>query len=202
MVDRQSLRKSLRQRRAQLDQDWCTANSRQICKHLAASWLYRRARHIAFYFAQGNEASLELLMHDAWQAGKQVYLPILGLRYSGQLWFVPCQPNTPLYKNRFGIAEPVHASHERRTKLRKLDLILMPLVAFDQDGNRLGMGGGFYDKTLAGLNTSCSGWSRPKRIGIAYAIQGVETIPGQEWDVPLNAVATENGLQWFNRSNR
>jgi 5-formyltetrahydrofolate cyclo-ligase len=197
MDDRQSLRTTIRKRRAQLDPHWCEASSAQICEHLANTWLYRRARHVAFYFAQGNEADLESLMHDAWARHKQVYLPILGLRYSGQLWFVPCDAETPLYKNRFGIAEPTHAAHARRTKLRSLDLILMPLVAFDHSGNRLGMGGGFYDKTLASLNTSCSTWSRPKRIGIAYDLQGVDTIPGEHWDVPLDAVVTERGLRWF-----
>jgi len=199
MDDRQSLRTSIRKRRGQLDPDWCETSSSRICSHLANTWLYRRARHVAFYFAQGNEVNLELLMQDAWSRQKQVYLPVLGLRYTGQLWFVPCQPDTPLYKNRFGIAEPMHATHARRTKLRSLDLILMPLVAFDHRGNRLGMGGGFYDKTLAGLNTSCSAWSRPKRIGIAYDLQGVDTIPGEQWDVPLDAVVTEHGLHWFKR---
>jgi len=202
MDDRQSLRTTVRKRRSQLDPAWCEASSAHICEHLASSWIYRRARHIAFYFAQGNEADLEPLMHDAWAAKKQVYLPILGLRYSGQLWFVPCQPDTPMYANRFGIAEPVHASHERRTKLRSLDLILMPLVAYDKQGNRLGMGGGFYDKTLAGLNASCRSWSHPKRIGIAYALQGVESIPGEHWDVPLDGVVTECGLQWFQRGTQ
>jgi 5-formyltetrahydrofolate cyclo-ligase len=198
MDERQSLRTTIRKRRSQLDPAWCQHNSARICAHIADSWLYRRARNIAFYFAQGNEANLELLLHDAWATRKQVYLPILGLRYSGQLWFVPCEADTPLYNNRFGIAEPLHASHDRRTKLRSLDLILMPLVAFDNRGNRLGMGGGFYDKTLASLNASCTSWSHPKRIGIAYAMQGVDVIPGEHWDVPLDAVVTENGLHWFN----
>lgn len=202
MQDRQSLRATIRKRRSLLDPAWCSDSSARICEHLANTWLYRRARRIAFYFAQGNEANLEQLMHDAWASGKQVYLPILGLRYSGQLWFVPCQVDTPVYQNRFGIDEPVHASHERRTPLRSLDLILMPLVAFDQQGNRLGMGGGFYDKTLAGLNASCQVWSRPRRIGIAYSLQGVDAIPGEHWDVPLDGVATECGLQWFNRGKQ
>lgn len=199
MDDRQSLRMTIRQRRATLDPSWCAVSSTQICQHLADTWLYRRAQRIAFYFSQGNEVSLELLMHHAWSSGKQVFLPILGLRFHGQLWFVPCQADTPLYKNRFGIAEPVHATHERRTPLRSLDLILMPLVAYDRHGNRLGMGGGFYDKTLAALQAGKKTWSRPKRIGIAYNMQGVDSIPGEHWDVPLDAVVTESGIKWFNR---
>ena len=202
MDDRQSLRMTIRQRRAKLDPTWCEASSARICEHLIDSWLYRRAKHIACYFAQGNEANLDLLMHNAWARHKRVYLPILGLRYSGQLWFVPCQADTPLYKNRFGINEPMHPAHERRTQLRSLDLVLMPLVAFDHNGNRLGMGGGFYDKTLASLHAGCTSWSRPKRIGIAYDLQGLDMIPGEDWDVPLDGVVTESGLQWFKRGTQ
>ena len=202
MDDRQSLRKTIRQHRSALDPSWCATRSAQICQHLAATWLYRRAQRIAFYLHQGNEVSLDLLLHAAWSSGKQVYLPILGLRFHGQLWFVPCQPDTPLYKNRFGIAEPVHATHERRTPLRSLDLVLMPLVAFDRHGNRLGMGGGFYDKTLAAVQAGNPVWTRPKRIGIAYAMQEVAAIPGERWDVPLDAVVTERGFTWFNRGKQ
>ena len=199
MEDRQSLRINIRKRRAQQEPAWCETNSRLICQHLAASHIYQHAQRIAFYLARGNEANLVPLIENAWAANKEVYLPILGLRYSGQLWFVPCTEDTPLYKNRFGIDEPMHAPHMRRTKLRNLDLILMPLVAFDQQGNRLGMGGGFYDKTLASLQTTSHHWSRPKRIGIAYAFQSVDALQGQAWDVPLDAVVTEQGLHWFTR---
>lgn len=202
MQDRQSLRKTIRECRSKLEPRWCADSSARLCEHLANTWLYRRAKRIAFYFANGNEANLETLMENAWATGKQVYLPILGLRYSGQLWFVPCESDTPIYKNRFGIDEPVHALHTRHTAIRSLDLILMPLVAFDQCGNRLGMGGGFYDKTLSALNNTCQNWTRPKRIGIAYAFQGVDSIPGEHWDVPLDGVATENGLKWFNRGKK
>lgn len=199
MPERQSLRTNIRKQRSQLDPAWCAASSAAICEHLANTWLYRRARCIAFYLARGNEVNLDYLLEDAWATGKQVFLPILGLRYSGQLWFVPCEADTPLYENRFGIAEPMHTPRARRTQLRSLDLILMPLVAFDQAGQRLGMGGGFYDKTLAGLTTGNGHWTHPKRIGVAYSMQEVEAIPSESWDVPLDAVATEHGLQWFKR---
>jgi len=197
MPDRQSLRAEIRKRRTALDPAWSAIASARICTEIADSWLYRRARRIGFYLAQGREVDLSPLIADAWSSGKQVFLPVLGLRYSGQLWFVSCEPDTPLYKNRFGIDEPVHAAHQRRTGLRQLDLLLMPLVGFDRNGNRLGMGGGFYDKTLAGIQGSCRHWSRPKRIGVAYALQELDAIPVEAWDVPLDGVATEHGLQWF-----
>lgn len=196
MPDRQSLRARLRKQRAQLDPQWCEEQSARLCQHLASTWLYRRARRIGCYFAQGKEARLDHLIHDAWSSKKQVFMPVLSLRYHGQLWFVPCEQDTPIYKNRFGIDEPMHAPGARRTSLRSLDLLLIPLVGFDQAGNRLGMGGGFYDKTLAGLGSGHI-WTRPRRIGIAYAFQQVNRVPAETWDVPLDAVVTENGIQWF-----
>lgn len=196
MSDRQTLRARLRKQRAQLDRQWCEAQSARLCEHLANTWLYRRAQRIACYFAQGKEASLDYLLDDAWSRNKQVFMPILGLRFHGQLWFVPCEQDTLIYKNRFGIDEPVHAPGMRRTPLRSLDLLLIPLVGFDRSGNRLGMGGGFYDKTLAGTGVTRR-WARPRRIGIAYAFQEVDQVPAEAWDAPLDAVVTENGIQWF-----
>lgn len=198
MPDRQSLRAQLRKQRAQLDPAWCKEQSARLCEHLTSTWQYRRAQRIACYFAQGKEARLDYLLNDAWHSGKQVFMPILGLRHHGQLWFVPCEQDTPLYKNRFGIDEPMHSPGMRRTPLRSLDLLLIPLVGFDRAGNRLGMGGGFYDRTLASI-AGRHIWSRPRRIGIAYAFQQVERVPVETWDVPLDAVVTENGLQWFSK---
>jgi 5-formyltetrahydrofolate cyclo-ligase len=77
--------------------------------------------------------------------------------------------------------------------------MLLPLVAFDERGNRIGMGGGFYDRTLANLQHS-DGWQRPKRIGVAYQLQQTRKIPSEEWDIPLHAVATEQGITWFEDS--
>lgn len=74
-----------------------------------------------------------------------------------------------------------------------LDLIVMPLAAFDASGNRVGMGGGYYDRTLAA--TACErGWRRPTLIGLAFEAQRVAAIPAREWDVPVDWIATEAGV--------
>lgn len=174
----------------------CHHSSQQICEHLARLWQIKRAKRIAFYFPAANEVDLFSLIEFAWAANKEVYLPVLGLRYTGQLWFVPYAPADELYLNRFGIPEPVHDKRHRRTKLQNLDILLMPLVAFDHSGNRVGMGGGFYDRTLANLHTM-NAWQRPKRIGVAYRLQQVEHIAVEKWDIPLHAIATEDGVSWF-----
>ena len=177
----------------------CHTYSQLVCEHLASSWQIMRAARIACYFPAGNEVDLFPFIEFAWRANKEVYLPVLGLRHTGQLWFVPFRPDDKLYLNRFGIQEPVHDRRHRRTSLRNLDIMLLPLVAFDERGNRIGMGGGFYDRTLANLQHS-DGWQRPKRIGVAYQLQQTRKIPSEEWDIPLHAVATEQGITWFEDS--
>ena len=197
MNERQALRRQLRAQRAGLNPKWCEQTSRLICEQLIRSWTYRRARRIAMYLSSGNEVNLDHLIEHAWANGKQVYLPVLGLRFTGQLWFVPFTADSTLYANRFGIPEPQHHTHDRRTALRELDLILMPLVGFDDCGNRLGMGGGFYDKSLHTLHCGQRIWTRPKHIGIAYEMQRVTQIQGEAWDVPLDGITTELGFAWF-----
>lgn len=77
-----------------------------------------------------------------------------------------------------------------------LDLIILPLVAFDLSGNRLGMGGGFYDRTLSFKHQRCH-WKGPKLIGIAHELQRVDLLPVNDWDIPLDAVITEQKLYQF-----
>ncbi len=198
MDARQQIRTQLRQRRSQQSLSDCQRDSAQICDHLLKSREFRGAQRLAFYFAHGKEVDLSLLMHQAWLRKKQVFLPVLATFPQGTLWWLPYYIDTPLYQNRFGIPEPVHARRLRRTKLRSLDIILMPLVAFDQAGHRIGMGGGFYDRSLSRLQHNHS-WHRPIRIGVAYSWQQVEHIPAQPWDIPLDAVVTEQGLTTFRR---
>lgn len=173
---------------AQLDE-----HSQDLAKHLMANRLFQNSQHIALYLGNDGEIDPSYLIEAAWRQGKQTYLPVLGLRATNRLWFLPFAEQTPLIPNRFGIAEPQHHRRDRQFKPQRLDLVLMPLVAFDKQGNRLGMGGGFYDRTLAFLRTRRS-WRKPRLIGLAYEFQCVDALPVQEWDVPLDAIATEKGI--------
>jgi 5-formyltetrahydrofolate cyclo-ligase len=99
-----------------------------------------------------------------------------------------------LQENRFGIPEPcVPARALVRAQL--LDLILVPLVAFDASGNRLGMGGGYYDRSLAFV-AQRQHWRKPHVVGLAYEFQRVARMPANAWDVPLAAVVTNRS--WYN----
>ena len=121
--------------------------------------------------------------------GRQVLLPAL---HGDTLWFLPCDRHTPLAPNRFGIPEP-DVAPEARCRPRDLDLVLMPLVAFDASGNRLGMGGGFYDRTFSYLRNRTF-WKKPMLLGVAYEFQRLETIASHPWDIPLQGIATEKRL--------
>jgi len=196
MSSHTELRRALRQRRRELNDLQQAQLSLSICQHLSRNQLFLRAQHLALYLPNDSEVDLLPLLHHAWTMNKTVYLPVLGLRFTGRLWFVPYQSGDKLYRNRFGIAEPVHAHKDRYSPPRSLDLILLPLVGFDRAGHRLGMGGGFYDKSLAQRHIAPR-WRRPKCIGIAFGLQEVPQLQAQAWDVPLDGVVTEQGIQIF-----
>ena len=167
----------------------------RLIAHLVATRLYRVSRRIAVYLPNDGEIDPVPLMARIWKTNKTCYLPILSRLRHDRLWFAPFTQDTPLAANRFGILEPVVPA---RTWVRAqaLDLILMPLVGFDTHGNRLGMGGGFYDKSLAYLRHRLL-WRKPHLIGLAHDFQRVKKIDACAWDVPLQAVATDQSVYHF-----
>src|SRR5690606_19024564 len=147
---------------------------------------YQRARTIAAYLAASGEIPLDSVIEHAWMSGKCVFLPRLR---GAHLEFHRYTPDTRMQDNRFGIAEPEIRAHSR-APTRFLDIVLVPLVAFDTAGTRLGMGGGFYDRTFAFLrNRRC--WRRPLLIGVGHEFQCLSTLPPAPWDVPLHAAVTD-----------
>ncbi len=111
--------------------------------------------------------------------------------------FFPWPHGYPLSPNRYGIGEP-QSEHTAAVQKCDIDVALIPLVAYDEQGNRLGMGGGYYDRFFS--RQSWGGEEMPPRIGVAYGFQKYEQLPVQAWDVPLNYVATESVLVKFGGS--
>ncbi len=192
MVDRSKIRQQMRNQRSALSPQQSLDATRRLEKRMANSHLFRTSGHIACYIANDNELNIAPLIQRIWLSNKRCYLPVLDTIHKHRLWFAPYRPDSKMYLNRFGIPEPVCKKNEL-IRAKSLDLILMPLVAFDAAGNRLGMGGGFYDRSLAFLlQRRC--WFKPRLCGVAYHFQRVHRLPNQPWDVPLHAIVTDDAL--------
>ena len=149
----------------------------------------RRARHIAVYLPNDGEIDPGFFILLAQRLGKVCYLPVLHPVLTNRLWFCRFDSLTPMRHNRFGIPEPKRPRSDQKRAPWSLQLVLLPLVAFDAKGGRLGMGGGFYDRTFA--FTRRSRGPRPRLIGLAHSLQEVERLPVAGWDIPLEAVVTD-----------
>lgn len=181
-----ALRDTIRQVRSKLSNSFRETSSEQICTRIRYLETYKNAQHIALYHSAHGEIDLTSLWRSADAQGKTCYFPVI--HDNSTLLFLPATPITPFRKNRFGILEP-DISREFAIALDDLDLIIMPLVVFDMRCTRMGMGAGFYDRTLA---------NRPKAAlyGVAYQFQRVDYIEPQPWDVPLDAVITQKAAYW------
>ncbi|VAX00375.1 5-formyltetrahydrofolate cyclo-ligase [hydrothermal vent metagenome] len=192
MNSRSDLRREMRNRRRILGDAQRTRLSGCAAACFSRHRLFYSARRVAAYQPNDGELDPTPLMALAWAMGKQVYLPVLSHLRSDHLLFAPYAPGDALRENRFGIPEPV-VSLRHMIDLKALDLVLTPLVAFDGQGNRLGMGGGFYDRSFAFLHRRRH-WLKPHLVGMAYDFQRIDHLQRQPWDVPLQGVVTEKGF--------
>ncbi|GEN23840.1 5-formyltetrahydrofolate cyclo-ligase [Halomonas cupida] len=194
-LTRAQLRRLLRQRRRQLSPGEQRQASQRLCRQLRGLPEMLSARHVALYLPNDGEIDPVPLLDWLRQRNANAYLPVLRPLADNALWFVRYDARTPMIRNRFGIPEPdsrFGALRARRMPTWALDVILLPLVGFDDQGQRIGMGGGFYDRTLAFTHPQ-NGPSRPRPrlIGLAHEVQHVESLPVASWDVPLDAIVSD-----------
>jgi len=189
---RSELRRRMRQQRRALSPGQRHHAAAKLERLLGSHPLFLYSRHIAFYLPNDGEMDVTPLIERAWAMGKHCYLPVLSPLYHNRLWFAPYHAGSKLRLNRFAIPEP-DCNWRRMRPAWTLDLVLTPLVAFDAEGNRLGMGGGYYDRTLAYLSRRTV-WRKPHLLGTAYAFQQMDGLPHQPWDVPLHGIATEQQI--------
>ncbi|GMR00787.1 MAG: 5-formyltetrahydrofolate cyclo-ligase [Gammaproteobacteria bacterium] len=182
------IRQLKRTQRQVLSADIQRQHSKALCQNIIKQKSYRNSQRIACYLANDGEIDPFLLIEHAWFAKKHVYLPILS-PLKNSLYFAPYDENSQLRLNRFNIPEPVCQPSDW-TKASQLNLLLLPLVAFDTVGNRVGMGSGFYDRTLAYLQHRQS-WKKPVLMGLAHDIQKMDQLKTQSWDIPVNCIVTE-----------
>jgi 5-formyltetrahydrofolate cyclo-ligase len=194
-TDLTALRREIRQQRRALSAGRRHAHAELLAHHFSGHDWFRRAQRIAAFLPSDGEQDPTPLIELAWERGKHVFLPVLNRLYGNRLWFFPYLPDSALTPNRFGILEPPIQPFTP-VPAWTLDLVLTPLVAFDVQGNRLGMGGGYYDRTFAFLRHNPR--NKPRLLGVAHALQKSQhPLPRQTWDVPLQGVITEDGLTRF-----
>ena len=186
-----------------------TANQRQQCAHNASRHLVKLQQRlpanarIGLYYNGFGELPTQPILDWCLRLNYQPYLPVvgsLGRNKKGNndktLRFVPIYHakliNVPTRIHSLGMKQ----NHSRKLLwARELDVIICPLTAVDKQGNRMGMGGGFYDTTLG--KSYRSGVSKPLKIGWCYDFQVVEQLARQPWDVPLDGLITPSGIRWF-----
>ncbi len=193
---KQKLRIQLRAQRKQLSAAEQYQAAHNLCRIVSSQKVWMQSQHIAVYIANDHEIDPWPLVEKAWQQNKHIYLPVLNPDQSGSLVFLPWRHDTVLHRNRFGILEPSFTTRDV-CHPKRLDLILMPLTGFDARGRRLGMGGGFYDRTLAPLVRT--NIRRPCFAGLAHACQQVPKLPKESWDIPVSAIYTDQRVYVVSR---
>ena len=186
-MNKKQLRQLIREKRRQLSTSERHSAGRRLLRQFTSCPEYLFSDRVAVYLTNDGEIETQWLINDLQRRGKEVYLPVLHPMRKGHLAFIRYQPNTRMRSNRYGISEP-DFRYGRIIPARFLSLICLPLVAFDSRGNRLGMGGGYYDRTLAFMHKD---GQKPALAGCAYAFQEVKLLPAESWDIPLQRIVTD-----------
>ncbi|HEX4499735.1 MAG TPA: 5-formyltetrahydrofolate cyclo-ligase [Scandinavium sp.] len=188
---RQHIRQTIRQHRRALTPEQQLYFADQAANRMMAYTPVMMAHTVALFLSFDGELDTRPLIEQLWRSGKKVYLPVLHPFSPGNLLFLHYHPRSELVVNCLKIQEPKLDVRDV-LPLNKLDVLITPLVAFDTQGQRLGMGGGFYDRTL-------QNWQRYglQPVGYAHDCQQVDTLPVEKWDIPLPAVVTPSKVwQW------
>lgn len=154
--------------------------------------LFQKSQNIAVYVSVRGEVHTREIIEKIWATNKNCYLPVTAADPAKPMLFVQYRKDAILQKNKFDIPEPV-PNIDNQILPQNLDLVVVPLVAFDSKGNRLGSGCGNYDRTFAFKKTA-SLVSAPYLIGIAYEWQKIDALTPQKWDVPLDIIITADKL--------
>jgi len=193
LSNKKILRRQLRSARSALHPSYRRNAARRALCELTRSGLFFKGSRWGFYLPLEEEFDALPLINEALHRHKKCFLPVTANRIAQPLRFARLDGRHGLTRNRYGIIEP----HCRQLmNARWLHVLIVPLVGFDDNGNRLGMGGGYYDATLSFLRRRRI-WRKPFLIGLAYECQRAARIPSETWDIRLDAVLTETGLTRF-----
>lgn len=179
---RTALRATFRTARQSLSSDAQQKASEALA--LLCDDLADNVKVIALYLPNDGEIDPTLAINKLWKNDKHVLLPVINPNKKGHLVFQLYETATKLPLNQYGIPEPKF-DPECVVDITNIDIIFLPLVGFDPQGNRLGMGGGYYDRTLSAI-----GPNLPVLIGLAHDCQQADELPIEGWDVPLHMILT------------
>lgn len=182
---KKAIRRKAREARRSLSAEQRRKASARIAAAVVHSHFFRRSRLIACYLPMPEEVDTWPIIERAWRMKKRIFAPMLAPERL--LRFREVRRDTTLVTTGFGLQEPVLGDE---LGARELDLVITPLVAFDDSASRIGMAGGYYDRTFSFLRGRNS-LLRPKLVGVAFACQHVEKIPLNPWDIRLYRVITE-----------
>lgn len=192
-----SIRQILRTKRESLTTIFQKNAAEALLLTLKSDPVVRKAKHIALYLANNGELDLQPFIRWCWQQNKHTYLPVIHPFSKGHLLFLRYEKNTTMVINQYNIEEPKLDIRDIKP-IQQLNIILTPLVAFDSSGARIGMGGGYYDRTLAKWHEDYlqnKEYAQTKQftpfpIGIAHDCQQIRKVPHESWDIPLPKIIT------------
>lgn len=173
--------------REQLDEATRLQAAQQFANQFIQTPLFQQHQHIALYLPFDGEIDPRYLQAPIWQRGKQCYLPVVSSPPASHMDFYSYHLGDTLILNRYGILQPDPDKSEKCLP-ENLDLVIVPVVAFDDQRNRLGMGGGYYDRAFAFLRGISHRPAKPYLLGLAYRFQHYPSLPTEEWDVALDEV--------------
>ncbi len=180
-------RKTLRSRRMALSPACQALTASNVAKTLSEQPIFQKSQRIAAYFSRNGEVDLQILIKRQIKLRKKWFMPVLKIDEKS-LGFSRYDKNSSLYLNSYGISEPINPD-SKILEASDMDLILLPLVGFDRLGNRIGMGGGYYDRALKNcLQKKDNG---PFLLGVAHSCQECKHIDAQPWDIRLHMIVTE-----------
>lgn len=198
---RQALRHYMRHRRLALASHTRRHAGQSIVRQLRRESFFIHSKKIAVYLDAFGEVPTHNLIQLCFKLKKSVYLPVVRSINQPLTWSRILRhqwQNQRMMKHRFGMKQP---PSQRGVSVKSLDCVLLPLVAFDMNGHRLGMGGGFYDRTLAHCANTLEHHrlqgSKPWLVGLAYDFQQVDSVHIQSWDVFMHAVVTPTQYRCF-----
>jgi 5-formyltetrahydrofolate cyclo-ligase len=186
------LRTLLRAKRRAFGKTEHARRSKLAAAAITRSFKFRSGARVAMYLPFDRETATGVLLRAAARRGIRLYVPVIADRRHRRLRFHPLSDRT--HPGAFGILVPLRSG--RWIAPRWFDLIVVPLVGVDATGRRLGVGGGYYDRAL-GFRRTRRHWKGPRVVGLAFDCQRVATAFADPWDLRLDSLATESGMEFF-----